>query len=256
MEHGIFYKYVDLNTLKLILDNRTLKFSKVTDFNDPFDCYSQLLEFNVTEEFLRSHLDKGILKLEEEDSKLSMKDLIPITQEKYYNLENDTVIEFLNNILNEWRISCFSKNYDEVLMWSHYSKKHTGACIGVDSFHLFKTVSKILPLVVGYTNEFKKYDMCTNEVEGIKYAFSTKSKGWHYENEIRLVTVPGKEKNMDQNGVVPIVPFTISEIFLGCNFKGDPQDFKSQYVSKGFSHVKFRKMKKSTNSFALNPIAL
>lgn len=36
-EKEILYKYVDLNTVKLILENHSLKFSCPDEFNDPFE---------------------------------------------------------------------------------------------------------------------------------------------------------------------------------------------------------------------------
>lgn len=30
------------------------------------------------------------------------------------------------------RISCFSKRYDSILMWSHYASSHEGVCIEFD----------------------------------------------------------------------------------------------------------------------------
>ena len=49
-------------------------------------------------------------------------------KEKFTNEIIQKVKEVRNNAL----ISCFSKRYDSILMWSHYGDKHKGICIEFD----------------------------------------------------------------------------------------------------------------------------
>ena len=51
-----FYKYTSLDSLKLILKNSTLKFSKPSEFNDPFDCNITIDTVNTIEE-IESYID-------------------------------------------------------------------------------------------------------------------------------------------------------------------------------------------------------
>ena len=39
--------------------------------------------------------------------------------------------------LDNFGVCCFSEKCDDVLMWSHYSEKHTGACLGFDTNNEF-----------------------------------------------------------------------------------------------------------------------
>lgn len=49
LKPGKIYKYVSLDVAKIILRDGTLKFSKPSTFNDPFDCDVNLLDFNFAD---------------------------------------------------------------------------------------------------------------------------------------------------------------------------------------------------------------
>ncbi|WP_126245208.1 hypothetical protein [Chitinophaga rhizosphaerae] len=43
----ILYKFINLANAKLLLSNATFKFTHPSNFNDPFDCCEDLLEYNI-----------------------------------------------------------------------------------------------------------------------------------------------------------------------------------------------------------------
>jgi len=54
-----FYKYTDINTARLILQNKTWRWSSPSLFNDPFDTQS-ILCFDCEEDLFRETLCKEI----------------------------------------------------------------------------------------------------------------------------------------------------------------------------------------------------
>jgi len=247
------YKYVSAEDLDLILNNKNLKFSIAKRFNDPFDCYPELISFNVTESFLTSHIEKGILVLEGEEPNMPLKDLIPHVQSKYYNHSNTDINALFEIILNKYRFSCFSLTNKQILMWSHYANKHTGACIGFNVSELMK-IRGIIALKVNYTQEFDKSDMCKDELAAIQHLFSTKSIQWDYEEEIRLLTTPEKADEMDSEGLMPFSTSAVSEVYFGCQYESNTQLKKLNFERIGYEHVKFKRMLKSKRSFELESI--
>lgn len=49
-------------------------------------------------------------------------------KEKFTN----EIIQKVKEVRNNTLISCFSKRYDSILMWSHYGDKHKGICVEFD----------------------------------------------------------------------------------------------------------------------------
>jgi len=64
------YKYVSLDILEIILTEQTLQFSAPADFNDPFDCDVDLVDFNFNGKInLRVAQEIEILKSQFKDNK-------------------------------------------------------------------------------------------------------------------------------------------------------------------------------------------
>lgn len=120
------YKYVDIETLKIILTEHTLKFSSPDEFNDPFDCDVDLIDFDFDGNV--NHLvEKEIKRIKElyRDNNDVARASETFWQDAYREAQKDK--------RNSCRISCFSLKNDTVLMWSHYADKHKGACLEFDN---------------------------------------------------------------------------------------------------------------------------
>jgi hypothetical protein len=74
------------------LQNKRLKLSTIDDLNDPFD----LFPLDTT------------------------------------NLDVSNVEELVKNFRRAHAILCFSRNWDNLLLWSHYGDSHTGVCLGFE----------------------------------------------------------------------------------------------------------------------------
>lgn len=249
IDDRVIYKYVSLEDAKRVLLGRTLKFSNPDSFNDPFDCYYELLEFLVTEEFIRQHIDLGILKLAPNEVSMTLDELVSVYSE-YYNFENPEVrLPFDDAMKNVW-ISCFSEINNDILMWSHYADKHKGCCIGFSLSGLLETFTFQLR-TVRYTDVFEKYDYCSNSSAALDHMITTKSVKWKYEKEIRLLTRMKEVPIMDGFGIVPISLKAPATIIIGSKHP-NPQQFKEELLDSGYPRKVFKKAIQSKNSFQLS----
>ena len=111
--------------------------------------------------------------------------------------------------------------YENVLMWGHYAKCHTGICIKY----------RIKPQVLaGYTNmdrimllgdvRYREQKELNNYIT-LNNALLAKSGSWKYERETRLIYFTTDEKDLkDSKGdimnYVPMSGFEIESIYMGC----------------------------------------
>lgn len=255
MKNRIIYKYLSVKDALRVIMNKTLKFSQPLDFNDPFDCYEKLLKFDVTQEFVKGHLEKGILQLDEYERKLSDIELISHLKKNVYTFENNDVKEVFEKGKNQLWISCFSKTYKEILMWSHYANNHKGVCIGFNYKGLSETFN-FIPSKVKYKKDFRKVDYCIDQQKALNYLINTKSKNWKYEKEIRLRTNKEYAPSLNENGIVSIKPNSISKIIIGCNCKIDLNSIDKRLSKLNYHDVEIIRLSKSENSFSFDETTL
>ena len=127
--------------LKTLYEHR-IKISTITDLNDPFEMSC----FNM------ENMDdlQGIAKAVEELSR-------------------------------RFGVICFSRSWNNPLLWAHYSDKHKGICLGFDMQDNFLKE-------VTYTRERlppPQYEEDINEAVAQQWLF-TKFEDWRYEDEVRV----------------------------------------------------------------------
>lgn len=103
---------------------------------------------------------------------------------QYYKSEHSKQeIDALYTEKTKYGISCFSKTYNEILMWSHYADNHNGICIEVEIDDLLCSKIKIKDI------EYKKnIQMLLRDDETTPDAIELLSKKitkWSYEKEVR-----------------------------------------------------------------------
>lgn len=163
----------------------------------------------------------------------------------------------INNIFKEWAanksICCFSRNFRNILMWSHYADSHRGFCIGIDNYDIEN--SEIFSNVI-YSKSFLEFD---NEKIFLKHdieqgvnrnwekILTHKALDWAYEEEVRLILELGE--NYTKGRTFHIGQASITQVFFGlCMSEGDKEILKN--IMKGRSCT-FYQMVRSDNSFAL-----
>ncbi len=105
------------------------------------------------------------------------------------NLENSIhrkAFADLKQKLNETRgLICFSKSWDNPLLWGHYAEKHTGIALGFE-------ISDKLAVKVVYKSRRVKLQVAPKtkaiqlDEEKVRELLSTKFKDWEYEHEYRV----------------------------------------------------------------------
>jgi Protein of unknown function (DUF2971) len=87
------YKFTSTQYGICNLQNKRLKLSTIDDLNDPFDPFP----FDITDPAIRAAVEAVI-----------------------------------GHFKRTKAILCFSRNWDNLLLWSHYGASHTGICLGFD----------------------------------------------------------------------------------------------------------------------------
>lgn len=151
-----------------MLYNSTLMFTNATQLNDPFDCHPAYIHLSGEMPTPYKGWPPKIVSWLEYNKRSQRRDIIYICS--------------------------LSKVYDSILMWSYYTKQHSGICIGLDMEKTRKYLSRMNGLFFGCPELEVQYKDVVNEPSSIKdsndflcYHFATKAKEWQHEQEIRLV---------------------------------------------------------------------
>ena len=127
-----------------------IKISRIADLNDPFE----LLPANLK--------DRGRRKL---------------------------LRDFKASFESDHGVLCFSRKWDNPVLWSHYAEKHFGICLGFD-------VDERCALSVSYVDAMQDLDVAKFDVtrhpradfarDEIRMLATTKFRHWQYEDEMRV----------------------------------------------------------------------
>ena len=140
------YKFLNAKWGLEALEARRLKIARISDLNDPFE----MLGTNLSNQELRN-----------------------------------AFVEMKFALNKNRGLLCFSKSWRNPLLWSHYSDRHRGLCLGFD-------VPDKLLMNVTYTRKrttsekLLSNDQSVKERE-MKRLLRTKFSHWRYENEVRRV---------------------------------------------------------------------
>lgn len=128
------------------LENRRLKIARFNEINDPFELAA---------------------------ARLRTRD------------ERKVFAGYRQKMADTYGILCFSRNWRNPVLWSHYAEKHTGLCLGFD-------VCDNLLMDIIYTetrvnltrgNTLRHEDLTPQVAERL---LSTKFRDWSYEDEVRV----------------------------------------------------------------------
>jgi len=187
MSNSIYYHFLSSRNAIHDLERQMIKVSLIDTLDDPFELMP----------YLR--------KMDREHRKL------------YYDVRK--------NVSKKYGLLCFSKNWNEPLLWGHYADKHKGVALGF-------AISKYRIIEVDYQPKRIKLELKDNpkhnETAFLIELVRTKYHNWKYENEIRiLVSLKDCIKlgghffiNFDDN-------LSLKEIILGCKF-----DNNEEYILK------------------------
>lgn len=241
-DHNTEFVGEELNLRKSALSEPYLYCSNADDLNDPFEFQIKIAPFKTNQEVLDFYalgVQDGSLKI---DLDLLRRKLdrtgSALLREKSAEINHSIYESNLANI----KVCCFTKRYNSILMWSHYSTKHKGFCL---KFSVEKLAIQDYVKKVDYrkANDFpviRPIDIRINSGEWtLQQMLAVKHKGWRYEKEWRLLTsVPNF--NFDVGAV--------EQVLLGCRADDALQNELKGY----FSQSEFLKAKRSSSGFKLH----
>lgn len=251
----ILYKYRDWNdeNHKRIITKNELFFASADLFNDPFDATlpfkykkDEMTEENIIKKLFLTGRDMYPNISEEELQKMVKERLITqnFNSDKYWR---DNHQNFINETNKTYGIFSLSSKSDNLLMWSHYAKAHTGFCIGFCKYELFETVQGAFGKI-HYSEHFPTMPLFGDNVPYILEILMTKSKDWEYEDEYRLIKVHAPRSVFIYNDSC------IKEIIFGCKMTQKNREEIIEVVQSKKSKIKLYECLIDNEEFKLNLI--
>lgn len=160
-DRSTFYKYMPLNTAKIVLDSCSLRWSSPVIFNDPFDVPREVMlgvdEINIGKALVRKLIEELINPREDlQNLNPRIRTMLDVYQklfpsgipaeliEKFQELVNAPPVglgapaaiqemkDVWKRMLNERRILCLSESPIITPMWNHYADGYKGIVIEFD----------------------------------------------------------------------------------------------------------------------------
>lgn len=285
-----FYKYTTAKVCKLILQNRTIRWSSPILFNDPFDCscsFDYGFELSSAKELFVQETEKIVFGKKQVLGNLNHplfaalqqsrrirnnlprrefhKNMCEIFDENAHNI-TAKIFSFRpewEEFMKNHRILCLSESFNDILMWSHYANYHTGTVIRLRlieeldnpvgaavPIHYSEKVPSLMPSI----DDFVKYSTGQKEIirDNTYIQFvSTKSKNWEYEKEWRIICPPLPGQSNSFDDR-PINPQEIDAIYFGCKISKEDQESITAMLTEDFGHVRVFKGEKDRFRYGLN----
>lgn len=227
----VLYKYTSTDVLKLILKNKKIKFSRITDFNDKRECFA-IQDFNNTPEEWRQYVE-GI---NPEQPRRIIRGILNKLR-RSPGLGRQWIAQAIKETNEELGILCLTCSNSNELMWAHYADSQRGVCLEFDLGRSLNTFC--FPKRVEYDDEPKRFNYIRawierNDSKVIEPIYH-KSAVWSYEEEYRVVRINGA-------GLVPFNKAALRSICFGIDTPEDViGEIKQLCLDNGFEHVEFRK---------------
>ena len=239
----MLYKYADINdnfTLNNLINNQ-LGFNRIENFNDPFDTTPAPV---INDNDIRKH----ILALSNLSDTQKEKVLM-LSKSQLNNIASMIILEQIRSpaLTADKGITCFSETNDNILMWSHYSNKHEGICLGFDineknvqrfidenkniNNNKLSSEAKYTLFTINYSDTRPILEIFTNDTsEQINNMLKIKSNIWKYEREHRIFIF---DKNISFPTGIYYNREYLKEITLGANLSIN-NFFKLYNIIKSF----------------------
>ena len=240
----ILYKYVSTKTAMLIFENSKLKISNPKKFNDPLDCYPELISFReIPKDYFETRKEK-------------YGDIFPNLFQKPRPTDKEIEYSFKKvafpQIISRIGTTCFSQTYLEPLMWSHYSNSHSGICIGFNLMKLYLSLKENEKALakINYVETFEPIEYFSNPFNSIHKWLNTKSKNWEYEREIRLIFT-NTDLNNNLENFISFDTNSIDEVIFGLNFSFEDNNASIKKIDKNLPNANKFQMAIKEKSFNL-----
>jgi Protein of unknown function (DUF2971) len=259
----ILYKYCDSRGIDILRSQR-LKVTPFDQFNDPFELLPRMrpelsrddahgvvrdpeLRLGMYQQVLAEGSFTGPRELFEQ-----MLDTFqePLADQLAVDYPRDAA-EFRDThqatIAKELGLICLAALRDSLLMWSHYTKGHSGFVIGFDATNAFFTDGPPIHeavyaderVLMGHYGDQRDRRRIGQQVDEL---IKRKSTCWSYEHEwrqahvlARCIIEPDPLRQDKPLYYKPIGQAAIVEVIIGC--RGDYASIREVLVQPGFEHV-------------------
>jgi hypothetical protein len=223
----ILYKYRDWKNPhhRNIIRASELYVPTIGEINDPFDFkippdYTFLDTPEKQETYILYLIESALPTLVNKG--INIQNRIDDLKILFSNKEHKRILEFeyeihTNSMIDKhYGICSFSKRWDSILMWTHYSANHGGVCFGFNSNAIEELQYFGLWGAVDYQNEFPRINpLESTSIESMFRESLTKAKDWEYEQEFRFVKLWEPKPPSLEEKKVTLTENCISEIILG-----------------------------------------
>ena len=231
-----FYKFTNAERAIGIIKERQLWFSKPENFNDPFDCNINLIDFEPNEDQIKMVINDKL-----QGNRKAKREEIRKNKRNAYRIRNQFA-EQANEMYQNSGVCCFSERKDNILLWGHYADNHKGVCLKFSN-----DISKIATMTgkVNYRDKYEKASFFNDKGNAVYHLIFTKSKDWNYEREIRCVRI------LDYGKTDFSIEY-LTEIIFGCRTeKSIIKKIKNEVSKLKLNHIKLSQAKQTKSSFDL-----
>jgi len=277
-DRDCFFKYVTKEIAKVIIKNHTLRWSCPADFNDPFDHRFAFFDesrieaiFDLLLKRFETYIwERDDIQFDETHPFGSIliqfkrnKNVIPrgafrrnaeIIRQRIIQAGQRALAEFNEETRRarlQTRVLCLAEESDNLLMWSHYSKSHSGAVFklnAIDTLDVPLLVAKKVrysreyPVLVA-EEEWVDHALCINRIDmGRREGelLLVKGEDWHYEKEWRVSIT---DEAYPLGGAIDFrePPELFGAMYLGCRIPRKDEEEIMELASQSLPNMEIWK---------------
>ncbi len=238
------FKYFSPTAIEKAIEGNYLKWELPCDENDPFEAVPSGYS---PEDVARYFKENGIPELTRFDLSFldSKKDW------KKFHRDISHLVAFIS----------FTEKSDNLLMWTHYAKNHTGACVEFDTQILSNHIDCFEKVTYPNDEEDERPKAPLGDdrdkQEDIRKLLSHKAKEWAYEQEWRLIVPPmAKSIHPEKSGnryilVSDIPENAVKKIIFGYSMPVSKRLVLAHLVADHHPGCKFAEIKQDKTRFKL-----
>jgi hypothetical protein len=175
----------------------------------------------------------------------------------FAQIKNSNEVYYDDECKDPVKACCFSKEYSNYLLWSHYAKSHEGYCIEFDFSKYLQKENEHEDLffltlenkkVYAFSIVYNTYNIQAEKKSNNKFNFqqtinivSHKNKIWDYEKEYRLITSSKESLNLK------IPKDVITGVYYGLKVSDNDIKKEEKYISRLGYNIFHRKLSLGIN---------
>ena len=259
VEHFYKYKFIDdrddkhLDRSRRIFTDNELYFSKVSAFNDPFDCrfrlalgMSQEEQIAYSKRMIKKH-ERGLNR--QQRNAHARQDVRALSDPAFKAAADKSLREKIDS----WGVCCVSEVGDDILMWSHYANAHRGFCLQFSNElsvpDLKQSRRRIVPLTIKYSPDYPTADPVSENRNNVVVPLITKAEQWKYEQEWRMINPSGP-------GSYPFPPHCLTGVIFGLLMPEKHKELIRDWCKDRHPAITYYEAKQSEDSYSLNIVEI